>query len=233
MRRFARWYARRIVNVNVNIVLAGLLALPPTALVVHFSRYWGVDDHDKVLILAITWVTDIIFDVAIYFVLHWAANHGSWRNAWLDKAEHVIVEPAYKGMSFVHDAGLVQFQRLVISPVLYVLWLGSQYMLMKAGMDRVPAMALGWVLGISTARTIHTLWMLREERISRERRLSARLLCTRCGYDLSLVTSEACPDCGEPIRRVPPPGVMRDPESAPTPRSREPEPKTHAASPGT
>ena len=164
MQWLARWYARRIVNVNVNIVLAGLLALPPTALIVHWSRHWGVDDDHRVLILAITWLADIIFDVTIYFGLHWLANHGSWRNKFLDAADHLIVEPAYKGASFIHDAGIVQFQRLVISPVLYVLWLGIQWVLMWAGMDRVPAMLLGWVVGISVARTIHTIWMLRQER---------------------------------------------------------------------
>lgn len=164
MQWLARWYARRIVNVNVNIVLAGLLALPPTALIVHWSRHWGVDDDNRVLILAITWFADIIFDVTIYFGLHWLANHGSWRNKFLDAADHLIVEPAYKGASFIHDAGIVQFQRLVISPVLYVLWLGIQWVLMWVGMDRVPAMLLGWVVGISVARTIHTFWMLRQER---------------------------------------------------------------------
>lgn len=167
MQWLARWYARRIVNVNVNIVLAGLLALPPTALIVHWSRHWGVGDQDRFMILAITWIADIIFDVSIYFGLHWLANHGSWRNKFLDAADHLIVEPAFKGASFIHDAGLVQFQRLVISPVLYVLWLGIQYLLMWLGIDRVVAMLLGWVVGIATARTLHTLWMLKQERARR------------------------------------------------------------------
>ncbi|XVJ60472.1 MAG: hypothetical protein HEQ23_14180 [Tepidisphaera sp.] len=201
MHWLGRWYARRIINVNVNIVAAGLLALPPTMLVVHFSRHWGVDDDHRVLILAITFVTDIIFDVAIYFVLHWIANHGSWRNKFLDKAEHLLVEPAHAGMSYIRDAGVVQLQRFVLSPVLYILWLGIQYVMMWAGFDRVLSMLVGWVVGIATARTLHTLWMLREERMTRERRLAAMNLCGKCGYNLVGVTAEKCPECGQLIRR--------------------------------
>ena len=201
MQWLARWYARRIINVNVNIVAAGLLALPPTMLVVHFSRHWGVDDDHRVLILAITFLTDIIFDVAIYFVLHWIANHGSWRNKFLDKAEHLLVEPAHAGMSYIRDAGVVQLQRFVLSPVLYILWMGIQYVMMWTGFDRVPSMLVGWVVGIATARTLHTLWMLREERLTREKRLQAMNLCRTCGVSLAGVTASKCPECGQLIQR--------------------------------
>ena len=83
-----RWlgnvYARRVVNVNVNILLAGLLALAPTLGVVHLMQRLlqsGVVDashlhlSDKAIITGTTLVADIVFDVTIYFVLHWIANH--------------------------------------------------------------------------------------------------------------------------------------------------------------
>lgn len=198
MQWFARAYARRIVNVNVNIVAAGILALPPTMLVVNFTRHWGIGDEDRVWILAITWVTDLIFDVTIYFGLHWIANHGTWKNKWLDKAEHLIVEPAHKGMSFMRDAGLVQFERAILSPLLYSVWLGIQYTLMWAGFDRVAAMLVGWVTGITCARTLHTLWMLRAQRLAREARLAAMNLCRHCGFRLAGIALDLCPECGEP-----------------------------------
>jgi hypothetical protein len=211
MQWLARWYARRVINVNVNIIAAGLLALPPTMLAVHFSRHLGVTEDArlsllgypldyKIIVLLITFFTDIVFDVAIYFVLHWIANHGSWRNKLLDKAEHLIVEPAHAGMSYIRDAGVIQFQRFVLSPVLYILWLGTQYVLMWAGVDRVPSMLAGWVIGIGTARILHTLWMLREERLTRERRLAARSLCRTCGFDLRGITADKCPECGQLVR---------------------------------
>lgn len=202
MQWLARWYARRVVNVNVNIIAAGLFALPPTMLVVHFSRHFGVTDDRRALILAVTFLTDIVFDVATYFLLHWLANHGSWRNKFLDKAEQLLVEPAHKGSSFMHDASLVQFERAILSPLLYSIWLGVQYFLMQAGMDRVAAMGLGWILGIGSARTLHTLWMLRQERLTREKRLAARRLCRSCGFDLRGVTADKCPECGQLIQPV-------------------------------
>jgi predicted RNA-binding Zn-ribbon protein involved in translation (DUF1610 family) len=201
MRFLARWYARRIVNVNVNIIAAGLFALPPTMLVVHFSRHWGLDDEHKFGILLLTFVTDIVFDFLIYFILHWIANHGSWRNKFIDKAEHLLVEPAHAGMEYLRDAGVVQFQRFVLSPVLYTLWMGIHYTLMKAGMDRVLAMLIGWVVGVAAARTLHTLWMLREERITREKRLAAMNLCKTCGMSLAGVVADKCPECGQLIVR--------------------------------
>src|SRR5262245_63852682 len=42
MKWLARLYARRIINVNVNIVLAGLLALPPVVLTVYLVQYFGL-----------------------------------------------------------------------------------------------------------------------------------------------------------------------------------------------
>jgi hypothetical protein len=220
MRFLARWYARRIVNVNVNIIAAGLLALPPTMLVVHFSRHWGVDDHHRALILLITFVTDIIFDVAIYFVLHWIANHGSWRNRFIDKAEHLLVEPAHAGMSYLRAASIVQFERAILSPVLYGIWLGIQYVMMWAGFDRVASMLVGWGVGIATARTLHTLWMLRQERITREQRLAAMNLCKSCGMSLAGVVADKCPECGQLIHRPNTAAPALDEPAEPTPAPR-------------
>src|SRR5262245_51203821 len=127
MRVLARLYARRIVNVNVNIVLAGLLALPPVVLVVHLLLRFGMQPQHVIrlgrihifTISAVTLVADVIFDFSIYLGLHWVANHAPWRNRFLvpaDKllgtAEHLL-KPAEKGLSFIHDAGLVQFERAV------------------------------------------------------------------------------------------------------------------------
>lgn len=156
MRFLAELYSRRIVNVNVNVVLAGLLALPPTVLVVYLSRHLGVTDDQAFLITAITFFADIVFDVAIYFALHWLANHMPRRSKW--------IHPAYEGLSFVRDATLVQFERAVISPLLYCVALGLQHYLMLMGSSRERATVIGFIVGIAVARVIHTLWMLRNER---------------------------------------------------------------------
>jgi len=151
-----RLYARRIVNVNVNIVLAGVLALGPTVAVVALSRLF-VDDHHHFLIMAITFGADLISDVTIYFGLHWLANHSANRR-------FKAVEGAYAHMSFIRDASIVQIQRAVLSPVLYGVAFGLQYFLMKQGFPREAATALGLVSGILSTRVLHTFWMVKEER---------------------------------------------------------------------
>jgi len=75
LRALAHWYARRIVNVNVNIIAAGLIALVPVALAVYAIHKTGLVTNPW-WITAITFVLDVIFDFSIYFALHYLANHG-------------------------------------------------------------------------------------------------------------------------------------------------------------
>jgi hypothetical protein len=157
LRALAHWYARRIVNVNVNIIAAGLLALVPVALAVYAIHKTGLVTNPW-LITAITFVLDVIFDFSIYFGLHYLANHGPLQKI-------VSANPAYRGMSFIHDAGIVQVQRAILSPLLYVLWLGTQnYLLHHQILNGFWATVAGGVLGIGVSRVIHTVWMLQEER---------------------------------------------------------------------
>ena len=182
MQWLARLYARRIVNVNVNIVLAGLLALPPVVLVVHLVQYLGVQPSDQMTLAiprlgwsvsfltvsALTLIADIFFDFSIYLVLHWVANHSQWRQRLVKPAEQLI-DAADRGLSFVHDAGIVQFQRAILSPILYGVWLWLQYDLIHRGWSAESATVLGAVAGIATARVLHTFWMLREDKRRRQR----------------------------------------------------------------
>lgn len=166
LRWIGQLYARRIVNVNVNIVLAGLLALPPTLLAVWIAHRMGVETPWKITL--ITFVTDVVADVAIYYTLHWLANH--WPALHFLRRDHPHkVHKAH--LSFFKDATLVQVERAALSPILYFLFLGTQHVLMAHGWHPVPATVIGFAVGIGTARTLHTLWMLRQERQARLARL--------------------------------------------------------------
>ncbi|HEX8876201.1 MAG TPA: hypothetical protein VF777_05590 [Phycisphaerales bacterium] len=157
LRALAHWYARRIVNVNINIIAAGLLALIPVSFAVYAIHKTGLVTNPW-WITAITFVLDVVFDFSIYFALHYLANHGPLRKI-------VSTNPAYKGMSFLHDAGIVQVQRAILSPLLYIIWLGTQsYLLHHQILNGFWATAAGGVLGIGTTRVIHTYWMLQEEK---------------------------------------------------------------------
>lgn len=157
VRAVAHWYARRIVNVNINIVAAGLLALIPVSICVHFIHTTGFIVNGKA-IAAITFFLDVIFDFSIYFCLHYLANHGPLQRL-------ISANPAYRGMSFLHDAGLVQMQRAILSPMLYIIWLWTQhYLIDQTSVGAGWATAIGGVIGIGSSRIIHTIWMLLEER---------------------------------------------------------------------
>lgn len=184
------WYARRIVNVNINIVLAGVLALGPVLVCVRVAEYLLssglvknqlLHTRHHLVISAVTFFSDIIFDVGIYFVLHWLANHAGKRIPMVSEERiEGVAEAAAESVPFFKDAAKVQMQRAVLSPLLYILWLGSQFMFINTFQwSAVWATVVGFCIAIGTVRAIHTFWMLREERKLRARLFVAGL--PRCG----------------------------------------------------
>lgn len=178
MERLVRWYSRRIVNVNVNILVAGAFALGITVVVMHLLVVldwlgpltgWIPDFGLDILgrkfafsgphfgVSGLTLIVDLVADVAVYYGLHWLANHAPRR------APRTISR-AYEGLGFVRDATLVQFERALLSPILYIIALGLQNNLLHHGVSIAGATAAGFATGIACSRALHTLWMLRCER---------------------------------------------------------------------
>ncbi|CAG1003866.1 hypothetical protein PHYC_03097 [Phycisphaerales bacterium] len=175
MRRLAALYDYRIVNVNVNILAAGAAAMGITVGVMHLFettgfldtlvdwigtrhfRICGYELHaEKLVVSGLTFLVDLIADVAVYYALHWVANHMPRRKA---RPKH-----AYASLSFMRDATLVQFERALLSPILYIAALGLQSKLLHEGRSIAFATSIGFTVGLLISRTLHTLWMLRAER---------------------------------------------------------------------
>src|SRR3954463_8219324 len=125
-----RIYARRIVNVNVNIVVAGTLALLLTLVPVHFTRDF-TDNHWAVW--GVTVGFDVVFDVTIYYVLHWLANHMPRRKRARGGRGKL---GGVTGLSFLRDASLVQFERAMLGPVYYGVFSGIQLWTLHKGWER-------------------------------------------------------------------------------------------------
>lgn len=178
MRRLARWYDNRIVNVNVNILAAGAVALVFTSGFMHLlertgalaamTRFVGdrhfhvpwthsVVDADKLLVGGFTFIVDLIADVAVYYGLHWVANH-------MPRSVPRAKPAAYANLSFIRDASLVQFERALLSPILYIAALGIQGSMMHDGHGVGVSTAAGFAVGLLVSRTLHTLWMLAAQR---------------------------------------------------------------------
>lgn len=174
---FSRLYDRRVVNVNVNIVVAGTLALVITVGVMHLWEVWGVLDwldahvpiRKELIINVLTFLVDIIADVAVYYVLHWLANHAPRKTPrMVPRITKGITQAGLDTMSFVRDATFVQFERAVLSPLLYIVALGTQHVMISNGAGVARATAFGFGAGIVLTRVLHTLWMLRNERRAKE-----------------------------------------------------------------
>jgi hypothetical protein len=167
MNLITRLYKRRIININVNIVVAGIFALVPVAGVVElvhrfaFGNRTVLDGFEQKLIAGITIVTDIVSDVTCFYVLHWLANH--WPNRLPGhKLATVAGEAAAPG--FFKDATLVQVERMVLSPLLYTIWTVTQWFLMRHHVAPVYATVAGFCSATLCIRILHTAWMLRTQR---------------------------------------------------------------------
>lgn len=162
-----RLYQRRIINVNINIAVAGFLAMAPTVGIIHLMTTLthmpepeDMSQGQKLFINGMTFIVDIFFDVVIYYGLHWLANHSPWRSEKLADAS----KP-----QFLKDASIVQFERACLSPLFYVIALGGQNLLMQFNVDAAAATAICFTAAILVSRVLHTLWMLRQERLARAR----------------------------------------------------------------
>jgi hypothetical protein len=209
MRWLVSLYDRRIVNVNVNIIVAGLLAMGITVLVMYLAEAvgllaslkghvpnftWGWRgrtyqiDGDKLVISGMTLGVDSLADILVYFWLHWFANH-------MPRKRIPRIRAEYQELTFMRDATLVQFERAVLSPLLYFVALGTQNTLLHQGWNIASATAIGLGLGMAVSRMLHTLWMLRQER----RRRSMAGVATMGSERVDLGSREATATSGRAV----------------------------------
>jgi hypothetical protein len=195
-----RIYARRIVNVNVNIIIAGLLAMLLTIVPVHATRYFGIESAWVITGVALGF--DAAFDVAIFYLLHWLANHmhampwARHRNSGL-------------GMSYFRDATLVQFERAMLIPVYYGVAVTMMQLALYHNLHRELAAVIGLCSGLGTTRIVHTLWMLRMERRRVLGAIASPPRCISCGQPLARQAA-GCPECA----RLTTPAMPRARETA-------------------
>ncbi|MGQ0629245.1 MAG: hypothetical protein ACT4PL_14230 [Phycisphaerales bacterium] len=256
LRWVARIYARRIVNINVNIILAGLLALPVVLVILRIANTLGLTEEHKALVSVITFVADIVADVTIYFILHWLANHSPWRRKELEDvavaADHLhlftekdgkqageaseanvagaagadgprgptaelpgsipppglrprrkLTATSAEALRFLKEATIVQIERAALSPLLYVLWLGTQQYLLRRDHSMEFSTVAGFCVAIGIVRTIHTVWMIRKDHRAAVEARRAGSLATK----LPSVTSAAgTPVVMPPVPRPSPAG---------------------------
>jgi hypothetical protein len=173
MEWLSRWYSKRIVNVNVNIILAGGLAIGVMYSVMHWIHALKVDKHladqlhvdIKFVNMGLAFVIDLVADLAVYYLLHWYANHVPSRFG------GKLLNPEYSDLTFMQDATKVQVERMLLSPILYGIAMTLQYLQMQQDVRPPLAAAIGFAVGILTTRTIHTVYMVWESKHRRRKLL--------------------------------------------------------------
>jgi len=157
-RLFKLYQRHKILNINVNVILSGFLAIAVAKFPVMRITAWISADHAFMKTVAAALI-DGVADVIIYYALHYVANH--WR-PFRPKSERD--QPDEPGL-FVRNATLVQFERFALTPVYYLIAMGLMYSLIKwSDVADSWAFVIGFGVAIIVTRIMHTLWMVRQGR---------------------------------------------------------------------
>ncbi|MEX0876162.1 MAG: hypothetical protein WD114_01775 [Phycisphaerales bacterium] len=154
--RFFKFYQRkRVVNINLNMLAAGFLAIALVKLPVKWIGDWIGPEH-KLLITAIAYALETVADVVVYYALHWMANH------WNPQGNLPKHDNRPKSRRFIQDATRLQAERMALIPIYILIGPGGMWALQKfAGVQHSWAFVIAFVSAIITTRVIHTLWGLR------------------------------------------------------------------------
>lgn len=157
-RLFRFYQRRRIVNVNVNVIAAGIVS---TSMVM--GLVW-VLKHP----LAVSWPTwgftafslaaDLLIDGVLFVGLHWVANH--WRPV-PGRTEREKQELSAKPPPFARDSIVLSAQRALLSPVFLVIAGVGTELLQRGGVAAYWAVGIAYMAGILVTRVLHTWWGLR------------------------------------------------------------------------
>ena len=170
-RRLFRLYQRkRVININVNALSAGLIAIAiGKAPIAHIADALG-PEH-KILISVIAYATDATLDLSIYVGLHWVANH--WRpgrrhqpraEARGETQPGAAAGQAHEPLpasrpNFVVDAGRVQAERIALVPIFASVSMGGMWALQHfAHLHASWAFVFAFITAMIVTRVLHTVW---------------------------------------------------------------------------
>lgn len=142
-RAWAGWRRHRVVHVNGNILLAGILSAAGTSVVLELTR--SLVTH-PLLVTGLTVVVDGVLDALAFALLHHLASRAGWKPE--------------RG-SLARDTATIQLQRLVLVPLFFLLATGTQWLLLVAGLDRIATVWIAYLGALLVTRTLHTAHGLR------------------------------------------------------------------------
>lgn len=155
---FQVYQRKRVININVNVFLAGVLAIAAAKLpVFYLGRLIGPIDTfwERLLSSVAAYGIDLVFDLSIYFALHWVANH--WKPlaplSHADRLHHASESP-----NFFRDAARIQAERVALVPLYMLVALGGM-----TALQHYASVAYSWAFvwaflsAILVTRITHTI----------------------------------------------------------------------------
>jgi len=156
-RAFKFYQRKRVVNINLNIFVAGLISIAIAKYPVMLLSGWIGHEH-KLLISILAYIVDTTIDIFVYFGLHWIANH--WRPHHPSVAEAALELPIEsRTKKFLMDAGRVQAERFALVPIFALVATGGMFALQHFA-DIKPdwAFVFAFIVAMIVTRVVHTLW---------------------------------------------------------------------------
>lgn len=157
-RAFRLYQRKRVVNINVNVFVAGVVSIALAKYPVMLISAWIGHEH-KLLISVLAYVIDTTIDILMYFGLHWIANH--WRPSWVAVSAPSVREneKPTQQRSFWVDVALVQAERIALVPIFALMAISGTWAFQHFG-ELTPSWAFVWafLIAMVITRILHTIW---------------------------------------------------------------------------
>lgn len=145
MRLVKLYWSSRLVHINANALIAGILSLIIAIRFVDLTRH--LTDH-RFTIALLSYLFDGIVDFVIFAILHGIIYYSRVR-----RFSHA--------QTIASDLTVLQSHRILLSAVTFSVSVGLHWVLMYAGLQRVPAFVLAYAIGLVITRAVHTWYGLR------------------------------------------------------------------------
>ena len=167
-RAFHFYQRKRVVNINVNVFLAGIFSIALAKYPVLILSELIGHEH-KLAISVMAYIIDTVIDVCLYFGLHWIGNH--WNPL---KETHIVdklTTPAdSRTKNFLVDVGKVQAERIALVPLFAAIAISGMWALQHyAEIKPNWAFVIAFVVAMIITRILHTIWGLRSGTFCDER----------------------------------------------------------------
>ena len=131
----------RVININVNIILASLLAILISSYVVDLT--YGLFESMLAIVMS-AYLIDASIDFVIFVILHALSNNGN------------ELKP------LVADIGKIQSHRIVLAAIFFLIAISLDYVFMSLlGLERAYSFIFAYTFALLVTRVIHTVYGLK------------------------------------------------------------------------